>query len=135
MRAVVGALRDGESGVPTAPQPTLANLDALVRDRVPGGHLEVQGSPRVLPPAVELSAYRVVEHLLDALEEAPGVDVRVRFSDAVVELEVSGPARRRGQAAIERARERVQLHRGTLEATRRGTRAEAIACLPVLAGG
>ena len=37
--------------------------------------LTVEGSPRALPAGVELSAYRVVEHLLDALDDAPGVDV------------------------------------------------------------
>ena len=75
--------------------------------RAGDARLTVEGNPRVLPAGVELSAYRIVEHLLDALEDAPGVEVRVRFGDDALELAVSGPARRRGQAAIERARERV----------------------------
>ena len=79
---------------------------------------------------MELSAYRIVEQLLDALEDAPDVEVRVRFGDDALELAVSGPARRAPKAAIERARERVQLHHGTLEATharrpRRGRRLAA----------
>ena len=36
-------------------------------------------------------------------------------------------------AALGRARERAQLHRGTLDARTRGGRAEAIALLPVTA--
>ncbi|MEJ7714403.1 MAG: hypothetical protein WKF40_01340 [Thermoleophilaceae bacterium] len=62
------------------------------------------------------------------------MDVRVRFADDGLEIAVSGPSRRRAEAAIERARERVQLHHGTLETTTRDGRAEAIASLPVLAG-
>jgi hypothetical protein len=49
---------------------------------------------------------------------------------------VSGSMRRRGQAgaAVERARERVQLHSGTLKTSTRDGRASATAHLPVLAG-
>ena len=134
MRAAVGVLRDDSSELPTAPQPTLTHLEALlVRTRGRGARLTVEGSPRVLPAAVELSAYRIVEHLLAALEDAPDVEVRVRFGDDALELAVSGPARRRAKASIERARERARLQRGTLEATVRGGRAEAVASLPVLA--
>lgn len=134
MRAVVGVLRDDDSEVPTRPQPTLTHLEALlVRAKGGDARLSVEGSPRVLPVAVELSAYRIVEQLLDALDDASDVEVRVRFADNALELAVSGPARRRAKAAIERARERARLERGTLEATVRGGRAEAVASLPVLA--
>jgi signal transduction histidine kinase len=132
MRATVGALRDG-TAADLSPQPTLTHLEALLlRAKGDGARLAVEGSPRVLPAAVELSAYRIVEHLLDALDDAPGVTVTVRFGDAALELAVSGPARRRAREAIERARVRAQLHSGTVEATVRGGRAEARASLPVL---
>lgn len=134
MREVVGVLRDDGTTTVTAPQPTLTHLEALlVRAKGADARLTVEGNPRVLPPAVELSAYRVVEHLLAALADAPDVDVRVRFTDDALELAVSGPARRGAQAAIERARERVLLHHGTLETTTREGRADARASLPVLA--
>ncbi|MDQ3632165.1 MAG: hypothetical protein M3417_13025 [Actinomycetota bacterium] len=133
MRAVVGVLRDGDSDVPTRPQPTLTHLEALlVRAKGSDARLSVKGSPRVLPAAVELSAYRIVEQLLDALEDAPDVEVRIGFGDDSLELAVSGPARRRAKASIDRARERARLQRGTLEATVRGGRAEAVASLPML---
>lgn len=136
MRALVGALRDEGSDLPTAPQPTLIQLEGpLVRAKGAGARLTVEGSPRVLPAGVELSAYRVVEHLLAAVEDGPDVDLWVRFKDDAIEIVVSGPARRRASAAIEHARERVQLQRGTLQTTTRGGRAEAVATLPVLAGG
>lgn len=134
MRAVVGVLRDDAAEVPTAPQPTLTHLEALlVRAKGRDARLTVEGNPRVLPPAVELSAYRIAEQLLAALEDAPDVEVRVRFGDDALELAVSGPARRSAKASIERARERARLQQGTLEATVRGGRAQAAVSLPVLA--
>jgi len=135
MRELVGVLRDDSSHAGTAPQPTLTHLEALlVRAKGAGAGLTVVGNPRTLPVGVELSAYRVVEHLLSALEDSGDVDVRVRFADDALELAVSGPSRRRAGAAIEKARERVQLHSGTLETTTNGKRSQAVASLPVLAG-
>ena len=133
MRAVVGVLRDDESELPTAPQPTLTHLEALLVQAKGGdARLTVEGNPRVLPPAVELSAYRITEQLLAALEDAPDVEVLIRFGDDALELIVSGPARRRAKASIERARERARLEHGTLEARVKGGRAEAAVSLPVL---
>jgi len=134
MRDVVGVLRDDSSAAPVAPQPTLTHLQGLlVRAKGSGAKLKVEGNPRVLPPAVELSAYRIVEQLLAALEDAPDVGVLVRFGEDSLELAVSGPARRRARASIERARERARLQQGTLQATVRGGRAEAEVSLPMLA--
>ena len=134
MRAIVGLLRNDDEEAPTAPQPTLTHLEALlVRAKGSDARLTVEGDPRVLPPAVELSAYRITEQLLAALDDAPDVEVRVRFCDDALELAVSGPARRRAKASIERARERVRLEHGTLEATVRGGHAQAEVSLPVLA--
>src|SRR6185295_15405785 len=134
MREIVGVLRDDDA--PTSPAPTLTSLRALVlRDKGDAVRLTVEGSPRVLPAGVELSAYRIVEHLLSALDDAPGVEVGVRFGEDALEIRVAGPAGRRGDvgAALSRARERAQLHRGSLAAHTRGGRAEAIALLPVAA--
>ena len=134
MREIVGVLRDDDA--PTSPTPTLTSLRALVlRDKGDAVRLTVEGSPRVLPAGVELSAYRIVEHLLSALDDAPGVEVGVCFGEDALEIRVAGPAGRRGDvgAALGRARERAQLHRGTLDARTRGGRAEAVALLPVAA--
>jgi signal transduction histidine kinase len=134
MRAVVGVLRNADGPDPVAPQPTLTHLEALVlRAKGAEARLRVDGSPRVLPAGVELSAYRIVEHLLDALDDAPDVTVRVAFGADALDIAVAGPAARRAVAAtaIERARERVALHSGTLEAAMRGGRAEAVAHLPI----
>ena len=134
MRAIVGVLRDESSDLETAPQPTLTQIEALLlRAKGAGARLTVEGSPRALPAGVELSAYRVVEHLLAALDDSPDVELRVHFKDDALELSVAGPARRGAKAAIEQARERVQLQRGTLETTTHAGRAQAIVSLPVLA--
>jgi hypothetical protein len=137
MRAVVGVLRSDGGGDPVAPQPTLTHLEALVvRAKGAEARLTVVGSPRALPAGVELSAYRIVEHLLDALEDTPDVSVQVGFGTDALDISVAGPAARRTIAAtaIERARERVALHSGTLEAATRGGRAEAVARLPIATG-
>jgi hypothetical protein len=134
MRAVVGVLRNTDGPDPAAPQPTLVHLEALVlRAKGAQARLAVDGSPRVLPAGVELSAYRVVEHLLDALDDAPDVTVHIAFGADALDIAVAGPAARRAVAAtaIERARERVALHSGTLEAATRGGRSEAVAHLPI----
>jgi signal transduction histidine kinase len=133
MRAVVGVLREDEESSLT-PQPTLTHLDAmLLRAKGSDARLRVIGSPRALPAALELSAYRVVEHLLGAIGDAPGVEVTVDFGSEALEMTVTGPARRRSDVAIEKARERVALHRGTLTADTKGGTTRAIAAFPVLA--
>jgi hypothetical protein len=132
MREVVGVLRN--DAAPVSPQPTLTHLEGLlVRAKGAGARLEVEGSPRALPAGVELSAYRIVEQLLDALQDAPGVEVGVHFADDALELKVAGPVRRRGEEQIERARERTRLQSGTFEAITQGGRAEAVVSLPIFA--
>ncbi len=131
MRALVGVLRE-EGGSPTSPQPTLTHLESLLqRAAGPGSQLVVAGHPRTLPPAVELSAFRVLEHLLTALDGAPGIAVQVTFAEDALELEISGPARRGATAAIERARERVRVYHGTFDANVRRGRAHARVSLPL----
>lgn len=133
MRAVVGVLRSSDDAdAPRTPQPTLTHIDArLLQSKGPGAKLRVEGNARALPAAVELSAYRVVEHLLDALDDAEDVEVTVRFADDALELAVTGPARRRGDQAIARATERARLHQGTVEAKTQHGRVEALVSLPV----
>lgn len=88
LRRMLGVLRtDREEGAATAPQPTLAGLDALVEQhRAVGGtaELRISGEQPELPPSWELSAFRIVqEALTNVRRHAPG-------AGAVVEL-VYGP--------------------------------------------
>ena len=79
LRRVLGVLRDEAD---YEPQPALARLDALV-ERVRGTGLpvalEIEGTARPLPAAVELSAYRIVqEALTNTLKHSGATHVRVR---------------------------------------------------------
>ena len=114
MRSVVGSLR---AGAPTEPQPTLAELRALLaRATSAEATLTVVGDQRALPAGIELTAYRVVEHLLAGLDDAPRarIDVRVEFASDALEVSVSGPSRRAAElsAGLAGVRERVALHGG-----------------------
>jgi len=135
MRAVVGTLKEE---APTAPQPVLAELGGLLERASTGdARLTVEGSPRALPAGVELSGYRIVEHLLAALDDAPDarIDVRVRFGPDALELRVAGPPGRQpdpaGSLAV--ARERAALLGGTLRTETSSGRWHAFVRLPLTA--
>jgi signal transduction histidine kinase len=135
MREVVGTLREERL---TAPQPVLAQLGSLLESATTSdARLRVEGSPRVLPAGLELSAYRIVEHLLAALQDEPGarIDVLVRFASDALELDVAGPVGRHADpvAAVSVARERVALLGGTLRIDTSPARWAALVKLPLTA--
>jgi len=136
MRDVVGTLREEAL---TEPQPVLAQLGVLLeRATSADARLYVEGSPRALPAGVELSGYRIVEHLLTALQDAPGarVDVRMRFGPESLELQVAGPASGHADlaAVLAAAREWASLIGGTLRAETGSSRCDALVWLPLTAG-
>jgi signal transduction histidine kinase len=82
MRRLLGVLRDDASAVPDAPQPGLADIDALVAGLTAGGrtvHLRREGE---LPPgpgreegaATGLTAYRIVQEALTNVMKHAGDD-------------------------------------------------------------
>jgi signal transduction histidine kinase len=136
MREIVGLLRGGAVDL-APPTPTVAHLDALLaRHRAANPRLTVTGTPRLLPATVELSAYRIVEHLVTALADRAGapIDVAVRFEEDAVEIRVTGPVDKGAdlKAAIARAKERANLLGGTVSVKVARGRAGAVAHLPVL---
>src|SRR5580700_419719 len=125
--------------LPHEPQPTLARLsELLARATTADARLTVEGSPRTLPAGLELSGYRIVEHLLVALEDAPeaAVDVRLSFTPDVLELHVSGPpaANVDLRTVLAAARERAGLHGGTVDSRLAGGVCYAMARLPLVSG-
>jgi signal transduction histidine kinase len=93
---VLGVLRTG--GQDTAPQPGLADLDALL-DSARSGRVSAtvtrSGNPVPLPEGVDLSAYRIVQEALsNAMRHAPGshVEVRVAYRPDGLALEVCNDA-------------------------------------------
>jgi signal transduction histidine kinase len=134
MREVVGNLNAERL---TAPAPVLADLDRLLeRATTADARLRVSGSPRVLPAGLELSAYRIVEHLLEALEDAPGtrIDVHLRFGADALELDVTGPPGTRQGTAFATAHERVALLGGTLRIEAGSGQCTALVRLPLAPG-
>jgi signal transduction histidine kinase len=125
LRRLLGVLRSGdEDGV--APQPGLADLDALVGGFRSSGiqvsaEISVDGAG-ALPPGLQLAAYRIVqEGLTNTLKHAgPGtaVTVRVRRVDAAVTVEIrddgtsSAPVSHPGHGLVG-IRERAALFGGT----------------------
>jgi signal transduction histidine kinase len=93
LRRVLGVLRTG--GQDTAPQPGLADLDALLDSARSGGvsvTVTRTGDPVPLPDGVDLSAYRIVQEALsNAMRHAPGshVELHLAYRPDALALEVS----------------------------------------------
>lgn len=135
MREIVGLLRGGDTAL--APAPSVAHLHALLaRHQSAHARLAVTGNPRSLPASVELSAYRIVEHLIAVLAGQPDspIAVAVRFDEKALEIRVTGPVSKSAEVkeVIARAKERARLLGGTLDVKITRGRAGAVAHLPVL---
>jgi signal transduction histidine kinase len=133
MQLLLGVLREHGSDVDErAPRPTLARVDALVDQVRQAGlpvALEVVGDPAELPPAVDLSGYRIVqEALTNTLKHAGGAATRVTVVCTSQELRIdvldegaseTGSDGQGGSRGLLGMRERVHLHGGHLHAGRR----------------
>ncbi|MFD7733471.1 sensor histidine kinase [Kitasatospora phosalacinea] len=67
LRATLGVLRRADEEAPTAPAPGLSRIDDLVSTAARTGldvRVEQSGTPCVLPAAVDLAAYRIVQESL-----------------------------------------------------------------------
>ena len=130
MRILLGVLRERGADEPFAPQPGLAELDALAeRVRSAGLPVEVvvEGRPRTLAAGLDLAAYRIVqEALTNVLKHARGAQagVTVRYTDTALELEVvdngsgNGAGGGTGNGLVG-MQERVAMYGGQLEMGRR----------------
>jgi signal transduction histidine kinase len=109
------------------PQPSLADLDGLVsrmRDAGLSVELAIEGQQRVLPAALELSAFRVIqEGLTNSLKHARATHVRavLRYGEAELLVDVSDDGVAAGKGAeggrgLLGMRERVDVFGGRLEA-------------------
>jgi signal transduction histidine kinase len=127
MRQLLGALRDRDDVAALAPQPGLGNLDSLVDEVGRAGlpvRLHVEGEPFVLPRAVDLSAYRIVqEGLTNAIKHARAsrADVTVRYGADELQIEVhddgagAAPSDGLGHGLVG-IRERVKIYGGEMSA-------------------
>jgi len=127
MRRLLAAMREEGDEAELTPQPGLDGLDALADEVGRAGlpvRLHVDGEPFPLPPAIDLSAYRIVqEGLTNALKHARAsqADVTVRYGERDVQLDIrddgvgaaAGDGRGHGLVGV---RERVKIYGGEMTA-------------------
>jgi signal transduction histidine kinase len=93
MRRLLGVLRSDQQQALTAPQPGLADLTELVDGARRAGatvDLEVTGDVTGASPAVELTAYRIVQEALsNAGQHSPGATARVAVGCTATNLVVA----------------------------------------------
>ncbi|NEB76859.1 sensor histidine kinase [Streptomyces sp. SID14478] len=135
MRRLLAVLRSEDAQGDLAPQPGLAHLRQLVESTVRGQvpvdvsflELALVGELADVPPAVDLSAFRIVqEALANVVRHAPGAQAHISVDlddDALLVIVVNGPPREpvsplestgTGHGLIG-MRERVRLVGGTLD--------------------
>jgi signal transduction histidine kinase len=131
MRRLLGIVHAEEEAPALAPQPGLADLEALVEQVRQAGlpvSLEVQGAPNALAPGLGLAGYRIVqEALTNALKHAGPARawVTVRYEPDALVLEIADDGTESGSDAggsghgLVGMRERVALYGGELTAGRR----------------
>ncbi|WP_322919244.1 sensor histidine kinase [Nocardioides renjunii] len=128
---LLGLLRSTEDELETAPAPRLGDVGGLVERARRSGLLvtwETTGTPLELPPATDLTAYRVVqEGLTNALRHGSGkARLMLKWDAGGCHLEVRNPVQRpstESQGArhgLIGMRERVAAVGGTLTAGREG---------------
>lgn len=137
LRSLVGILRSPgtEDGTSPTAVPSLARAGDVVSDVRAAGldvDLEVRGTPRELPRALDLSAYRILqEALTNVLRHAPGSTARVQvdYTRTGVDISVRDDGPRHGDSGLATRsesgghglvgmRERARMFGGTLETGR-----------------
>lgn len=147
LRGLLGVLRAEGSTEDLDTFPATRGLDQLAElvASARSAGLEVRhgvyGEPRPVPDVVALSAYRVVQEALTNVVKHAGArsaEVRVRYLDSALEIEVTDDGRGRGERpaggglGLVGMRERVAVHGGELEAgPRRDVGYRVRASLPV----
>jgi signal transduction histidine kinase len=134
MRLLVGVLRDAdERPAELSPAPGLGELDRLIADSAVAGvavEVGIDGIVRALPPAADLSAYRIVQEALTNVVRHAGptrarVKIIYRPDEVSIEVVDDGPCGRVSPTRIPRAgrghgligmRERAALFGGELAA-------------------
>jgi signal transduction histidine kinase len=127
MRRLLGAMRSERDELDLTPQPGLGHLEPLLDEIRRAGlpvDLHLEGEPVQLPPAIDLSAYRIVqEGLTNALKHAHAgrADVVVRYRPDELRIDVRddgrGPSVSDGAGhGLVGIGERVKLYGGTMTA-------------------
>jgi len=130
MHRLLGFLRQEPEDTPLAPQPGMSQLPTLVDQMRDAGlpvELQIEGTARVLPPSVDLSAYRIVQEALTNTLRHAGparATVKLNYADSAIDIEVLDNGRSPGTSQNGDAtghgligmRERVTLLGGKFQA-------------------
>lgn len=127
MRRLLGVLRRDDGAPDLEPQPGLAQLDALATSLRAAGvpvELALTGEPAPLPPALELSIYRIVQESLTNVLKHAGpatATVTVDVGEETVRIDVTDDGHGASDTAggghgLVGMRERVALFGGELRA-------------------
>ena len=128
LRHLLQLLADEPVEPSLAPQPGAGQIGSLVERLAAAGQpveLWITGSPRPLPPGLDLTVFRIVqEALTNALKHAPGArtEVALDYGDRELRLDVldEGPSVAAPDGGTGRGllgmRERVAIYGGSLEA-------------------
>jgi signal transduction histidine kinase len=125
MRRLLGAMRQNGEHPALAPQPGLDSLETLLDEIGRAGlpvRLHREGDPFPLPPAIDLSAYRIIqEGLTNVLKHAQAsrAEVTVRYGSDEVQIEVRDDGRGTSTTdglghGLVGMRERVKIYGGEM---------------------
>lgn len=95
LNRLLGVLRKNPAAPDRAPQPTLAEIDSLLNSAREAGleaTFKVAGEPRLLPAAIDLSAYRIVqEAITNVLKHASAsrVEVVIDYQPEAVDVTIN----------------------------------------------
>jgi signal transduction histidine kinase len=129
LRRLLGLLTEADAEPALAPQPGLDQLDRLVERVGQAGlpvDVQIDGTPRPLPPGLDLTAYRIVqEALTNTLKYARGAraHVTITFDDGELRVQVvdtggatTGTHTTGAGRGLLGMKERVAVYGGDLEA-------------------
>ncbi len=146
MRQLVGVLRQPGDASDLGPAPGLVDLPGLVEGIGQAGvavDVRVEGPPRRLPPALDLSVYRIIQEALTNVARHAGPTsavLRIAYSPESIELEVTdhgaaAPVSSNGGGhGLLGMRERVTLYGGELSAGPTADGFRVLARLPIAGG-
>jgi signal transduction histidine kinase len=126
MRQLLGMLRD-DGPAALAPAPGLGELEHLVAQTAKAGvrvQVKITGTPRPLPPGIDLSAFRIVQEALTNVvkhAETASCHVAIAYAERELSIEITDEGRGSPNAnghghGLIGMRERVHLYGGTVRA-------------------
>jgi len=129
LHRLLGFLRPKDQVEGVLPQPSLKQLDVLVKEMQNSGlpvEVKIVGKEQFIPESVDLSAYRIVQEALTNVLKHAGpakAIVTIKYSTGMIELDINdngrgkitGNDKKPGGRGIIGMKERISLHGGELK--------------------